>query len=417
MRRKKHENTIQRMFEKGFLSADCGEMAPEDINYYQLYKPDIEHRDDVPCDYVLNETVLLYSHENTRNYGMMISDYLNVWTTLWLSGLSKYSKDISFLNIDGFLHRKIPATSTSVVSTKPQGNDQINHFFRLYDNSFRRIIKGSDFLTSSVSPLPGSLPRVCVKRLLLPSKPLLSYHWDVTEMHDPSVYYDCPKILVSSLFQRWNLHIRNSYSLLSSSSDFITNQKLQVLLLTRSIHSIPSTSSSHYLSRIISNQNEIITSLKQLFLSSASSVVEITLEVVDLVSLSYDEQVRLIGKSGMIVGMTGSGIASSIHMPIGTRYCCGVIEIFPENLRSQTSSETKEKVGVIRSGGFSQLARRLGHTYHRLDLPSGSRNASSQQGTIVPLPVLKESVKNMVQQILQSKGSCILPEVLKAPYF
>lgn len=58
-------------------------------------------REDAVCDYVFNETVLAYSHENIRNYAAMSNDYLNVWSMLWLAGVSQTSRDVTFFNIDG----------------------------------------------------------------------------------------------------------------------------------------------------------------------------------------------------------------------------------------------------------------------------------------------------------------------------
>ena len=109
--------TQQRSWERGFLSADCGEMAPDDIGYLPLYKPDIEGREQAVCDYVFNETVLAYSHENIRNFGAVANDYMNVWTMLWLAGVSHVSRDVSFLNIDG-------------IKKGRYFGDQPNQFFR-----------------------------------------------------------------------------------------------------------------------------------------------------------------------------------------------------------------------------------------------------------------------------------------------
>lgn len=52
------------------------------------------------CDYVIDETVVVYGHDDIRNLGHSMSDFMNVWAMLWLSGLTKYSKDILFLNMD-----------------------------------------------------------------------------------------------------------------------------------------------------------------------------------------------------------------------------------------------------------------------------------------------------------------------------
>lgn len=100
VRKRKQEGALTRSWERGFLSADCGDMAKDDIGYLPLYKPDIEGQGEAVCDYVFNETVVAYSHENIRNFGQMVTDYMNVWSMMWLSGVSQQSKDISFLNID-----------------------------------------------------------------------------------------------------------------------------------------------------------------------------------------------------------------------------------------------------------------------------------------------------------------------------
>ncbi len=119
VRKRKLQDSYVRSWERGFLSADCGDMAPDDIGYIPLYKPDIEGRDEAICDYVFNETVIAYSHDNIRNYHYMISDYLNVFAMLWLSGYNKYMNDVSFLNIDGLNSRK-----------GKYNGDQVNQFFK-----------------------------------------------------------------------------------------------------------------------------------------------------------------------------------------------------------------------------------------------------------------------------------------------
>ncbi len=52
------------------------------------------------CDFVVNETVLAYSHDNIQNLGHSMSDFMNVWAMLWLSGTGQYAREMSFLNID-----------------------------------------------------------------------------------------------------------------------------------------------------------------------------------------------------------------------------------------------------------------------------------------------------------------------------
>ena len=117
MRRRKVDGHSVRSWERGFLSADCGDMAPDDIGYIPLYKPDIERREDAVCDYVFSEPVLAYSHENVRNFGAVTNDYFNVLNMLALGGGSHISRDVSFFNFDGLRKGK-------------NFNDQTNQFFK-----------------------------------------------------------------------------------------------------------------------------------------------------------------------------------------------------------------------------------------------------------------------------------------------
>jgi hypothetical protein len=117
VRKRKTEGHTARSWERGFLSADCGDLAPDDIGYLPLYKPDIDGREEAVCDFVFTEPVLAYSHENIRNFGAVSNDYLNVWGMLSLAGVSHLSRDVTFLNIDGIRRGKY-------------FGDQPNQFFR-----------------------------------------------------------------------------------------------------------------------------------------------------------------------------------------------------------------------------------------------------------------------------------------------
>ena len=92
MRRQERNGVIQRQWEQGFLSSDCGYTAKEDIAYFALYKPDIDGSSDAVCDYIFNETVIAYSHDNSLNFRHNMNDFMNVWTLLWLTGLNRNSK-------------------------------------------------------------------------------------------------------------------------------------------------------------------------------------------------------------------------------------------------------------------------------------------------------------------------------------
>lgn len=85
-----------------------------------------------------------------------------------------------------------------------------------------------------------------------------------------------------------------------------------------------------------------------------------------------------------------------MHMPIGTKYCCGVIEIFPLGEFSQ-----------IR--GYGNMARRMGHHYERIML-------NGDDGSKVATPALLDTVNQVLRKI-REQPTCVLPTVLGDPYF
>eukprot|EP01038_Epipyxis_sp_PR26KG_P010549 gene10549-14171_t len=397
MRKKRQDGGTIRSWERGFISADCGEMGKDDIGYSMLYKPDIEGTEEAICDYVFNETVIAFSHENIRNLGITISDYLNVWAMLWLGGISQESRDVTFLNIDSLRKGKYNA-------------DQPNHFFRTYDASFRRVIKAIDF----AEPVPS---KVCFKKIVFQPKPNIPYKWDrsyssIDSIEDTNMCRPTTNSSAhSSLFQRLNLQIRNNYGFLVESP---TQQSFNILLIVRNEMkgSLPLTpqKAASITSRIFSNLPEIVIGLKRLIKQQNEHLnrnnINFNIVVQDLLLLSFEQQVQLISNSSLVIGMHGAGIANTMHMPIGTKFCCGVIEIFPQG-----------EFQSIR--GYGNLAKRLGYKYERYDMNNKTAtnlNTEKSDGKseihVFSLMVIVERMLNFIVM----KPSCILPNVISNPY-
>ena len=139
--------------------------------------------------------------------------------------------------------------------------------------------------------------------------------------------------------------------------------------------------------------------------------VKFSLEVADLSALPFEEQVRLIASASIVVGMHGAGIASSsMHMAVGTKYCCGVVEILPEGAELERQKAQR---------GYAALARRMGHTYVRMDVQR-VHTATDGSGTEVPVQQLVDAVQGVLGQVVGASlgggASCFLPEVLAQPY-
>ena len=91
-----------------------------------------------------------------------------------------------------------------------------------------------------------------------------------------------------------------------------------------------------------------------------------------------------------------------MHMAIGTKHCCGVIEIFPSGQFS----------GIH---GYGNMARRMGHAYERLHL-DGTHSASN--GCTVPGEDIASHLKSVLSSIeSEEHRSCVLPTVLSDPFF
>lgn len=294
---------------------------------------------------------------------------------------------------------------------------------RTYNVTFRRILRAADFAEAKA--------KVCFKRLILPPKPTLAFNADVVSaagaagsavaggLMGSAANQQCvagreavPALAagdadthsylagISSLFQRWNLQARQNYDLLRLES-LPTHDTVQILLIARVPLSYgPNT--THVLSRMFTNTNQIVSALNACIteLNHHYPTRLAKLVVHDFLSMGFTEQVRLMASSSVVVGMHGAGIASTMHMAVGTKHCCGVVEIFPEAEFSGAK-------------GYRNMARRMGHQYQRLGV---APEHTSLHGTTVPPDSVVQAVRTVLDRITATGGSCFLPEVISTPY-
>ena len=347
-------STKTRNFDDGFLQSDC-DSKYNDIKFYKIYSPGLDKENTV-CDHVFNETVLMMSHDNIRNLGHTMSDFMNVWLMLWLANEAQNIRDISFLNMDA-------------LRLGHNYDDDLGAFGLHYKTAFKKVYKAIDFGAS----------KVCFKKLIVQPTPVLLFTWDGWWQD-----MDCTFKGPSSMFQQWNMQIRQNYGILNEES-IKTNDRMQILLIIRT-----STSSDpHYSSRVYSNTNQIIQALNTL------SSRGITIVAQDLADLKFQDQIKLISESSIIVGMHGAGITHLTHMAAGSKYCCGVVEIFPIG-----------EFSAIK--GHGNMARRMGHKYESIHLRDGSK---------VPTDELLTKLNKIIDSIDKGQGSCLMPTVVNNPYF
>lgn len=207
----------------------------------------------------------------------------------------------------------------------------------------------------------------------------------------------CSFVGPSSLYQRWNFQIRQNYARYTNLTfvpAFTSPDVFRILLVHRTLSHKHGGGAGMYTSRIILNMQDV----QQALQSALPKNVELV--VADLARLSMEEQVHLVHGVHMVVGVHGAGIPNSMHMALGTKHCCGVIEIFP--------------VGEFQSiRGYGNMARRMGYYYERLQLsPMHSTPSGVQLPTNELLPLIEKLYKAQKKQ-----SSCVLESVLDDPYF
>eukprot|EP01039_Chlorochromonas_danica_P004295 gene4295-4715_t len=361
-------STPSKKFEQNFLSSDCLErhdasMAGQ-FPFPHLFSTSLSSG---KCDVVYNGTLLLFSHDDIRNVGHTMNDIMNVWVSLWLGGIARYSREIDMLNIDSF-------------KLGHNFDDKPNRFFYTYMRNFKTILKGIDFADKTF----------CAKRLLIQPTPPRFFVWE-------SWFVDLPCSFVgpSSLYQRWNLHVRQSYDLLSK--PMISSQKKGVILvIVRNENS--NMWGSQRTSRNYLNTDAIQTGLKRLVEKEEyRSDFELVLQ--DLSKLSFRQQIELMARSSLVIGMHGAGIAMTMHMSIGNPRCCGVLEIYP-----------KGEFSPIR--GHGNMVRKMGLHYDRVDIGASD---SRENGAVVPVQELVSKTEAMLNSLVE-KPTCIHPNVIADPY-
>mmetsp|Transcript_6302 Transcript_6302/g.10503 ORF Transcript_6302/g.10503 Transcript_6302/m.10503 type:complete len:664 (+) Transcript_6302:51-2042(+) len=370
--------TPSKKWQNNFLSADCkpdkqlagsgdGKVAPPGFPFSHLYTPRVSSQQ---CDYTHNGTLLMFSHDDIRNLGHTLNDIFNVWIMMWMDGYARYSHQLNMLNIDSF-------------KLGHNFDDQPNTFFLPYTKNLRSIMKGLDFGGKTL----------CVQRLLVQPLPPRFFIWE-------SWFVDLPCSFVgpSSLYQRWNMHVRNSYGLVKAHNDMKLNQQLQVLLVVR--NEKKNLWGSSRTSRNFLNQQDIIDTLNSTIRSLAQQQrVKIDFLALDLGKLEFMQQMKLIGETSVMIGAHGAGMASSMHMSIGTENCCGLIEIYPKG----------EFTPIL---GHANMARKMGLHYARVDV---SKQDSQATGATVPTNELSKSLIQILNNI-RSKPTCVLPQVINDPY-
>jgi hypothetical protein len=88
-------NSPTRYWDKGFLATDCTEKKP--LGYYEFYEPSVDPTS-AECDAHVDGTVIAYGHDDIKNLGHTMSDFMNVWTMTWLAKIETNVRDSHHLD-------------------------------------------------------------------------------------------------------------------------------------------------------------------------------------------------------------------------------------------------------------------------------------------------------------------------------
>lgn len=354
-------------FQQDYMTMDChdGDKEPG-FTFPHLLSPKTTANTKAVCDYVIEDTVLLFSHDNIRNMAHTLNDILNVWVMLWLDGKAGATKDIPFLTIDAM---------------KQYNNfdDAINQYFTVYEKNFQSILRGAKF---------GPDSTLCLNRVLVQPLPARGFVWDNWHNDLP-----CSFVGPSSLYQRWNLQVRRSFGLLDAPAR-PKSQPIKVVLIVRM--ETANDWGSYRTSRLFLNLPEIEAGIRKL---QGQSRHKFELVVQNLAELPFDAQVALMSETSILVGMHGAGIAQSQYLPVGTERCCGVLEIFP-----------KGEFTPVR--GFANMIRKMGLSYQRIDVAA---QQSLGMGAQVPVAELVAKLSALLDAV-HTQPACVLPQVVENPY-
>ena len=220
------------------------------------------------------------------------------------------------------IRSKLSRRGRGNVRHQPSGDEEMKNkastFFVHYDRNFESVMLGETLRKGGM--------RLCVKELILPIFPPVPFLWEGRKFETK-----CSKG-PSSLLQRWNVHIRWSQGLLPVGPSYKRTESgvifVNVLVIDHSLSKGEMNITRSRPTRM-GNVRDIVNELERL------DAIEIT--VADFSLISFEEQLLLIARSSVLLGMRGSDMAHAMHMSIGATSCCGVVEIIPDqSIRHRT---------------------------------------------------------------------------------
>ena len=325
------------------------------------------------CSETIHKPAFFMSHDDPWNLGHHLNDVFMVHSMLLLSGRSPNGS--VFVNADGV---RPGGPGGKGHRTFWAGPDQPGPFDTLYTDQFN----GLKYTAAGFGK-----NKVCFKEAYFQPFPGTSHIWDMWSMEDPCAKQHSP----SAVYQSLNLRLRLAFNARRNATLSLPtppSDHIRVLLIVRGTAKGRLNNPKKAVGakmRMFENEASIVSTLE--------SIRGVRVVKIDFATISFEEQVRMIHSSSIMMGAHGAAMVHSVHMATGHANCCSVIEVMPPKRFSDI-------------WGYGNVARSIGTYYDRI------LGTESPTGTLaVSNALILEKVAQAIAD-MTTKPSCMHPDSL-----
>ncbi len=321
------------------------------------------------CDYVEKRPAFVISNDDIYNLGHYINDVAAVWNMAVLA--NRDTKKSILINIDG-VRRGGPAGGPPHRLMEVSDPDRHGPYLPYYASWFEEVKKGVEYKDG----------KVCFREIYFQPFPGVPWFWN-----DWGQINECSVQAPSPLYQSFNQFLRRRWRDAYGSSSLTPlgadNEPVHVIIEVRAINKAKR--NNHSTARYIRNLKELIAALEK-------EVENIKVTAQNFAALTFPEQVKLSHTMGILVSMHGAGTTHIFHAAVGSRNCCGLVELFPD-----------KSIEFYTAHGYGNLARMHGFHHDRIVAEQGS---TTVKGTTVNIPSIVAAVKRQALLVKQ-KPTCL----------
>ncbi|RYG69101.1 glycosyltransferase family 61 protein [archaeon] len=376
---KMNEGGSSRSFQAGFLTI-FGAIDHKERAYLPIY-PGLHTQFGHPsqCTTYANDTVYMLSNDDIFNLGHYMNDVMNVWMQIVMTeqvGTSSSASSTSpsatakvLLNIDG-LRAGGPAGGHPHRLMVPSAPDSHGPYAPAYYQSWFR-----GKVTKAVDYKPN---KVCFRKLVTLPTPGVPWFWN-----DWGRINDCAVSAPSPLYQSFSYFLRKQAQQgLGIVLSLPPADKIHIVIEVREINK--SKGNNHSSGRYIKNRQALIEELRK--------IPGVVVTAQNFAALSFTEQIQLAHTASILISMHGAGTTHIFHMAVGSKNCCGLLELFPD-----------PSIEFHTAHGYENLAKMLGFHHRRFVSKAGSTVAD---GTTLDVQAVGRLARDLVNEV-KKKPTCM----------